>query len=122
MCPDIVVRSYHVKVPAPVRTFLGALPFELGMATSCLGRLEGCYCVALMFLMRTLGWTLLFVVNRQGWSNFTPWKVRQISVLNQRAKGTGGPFSKTGSQTFSSMHRYVLGEKWDIKVYGEVLI
>ena len=22
----------------------------------------------------------LFVVNRQGWSNFTPWKVRQISV------------------------------------------
>ena len=75
--------------------------------------------MSLMFLMGTLGWTLLFVVNRQGWSNFTPWKVRQISVINQRAKGTGECFSKSERELFSSMHTYVLGMYRNIKVDGE---
>ena len=75
----------------------------------------------LMFLIGVLAWTLLFVVNRQGWSNFTPWKVREMSVLIQRAEGTGEPFSITASQNFSSMHSYVLGMYEDKKVYGEVM-
>ena len=97
-------------------------PFEWGLARSFWGRLEGFYCVALMFLMRTLSWTLLFVVNRQGWSNFTPWKVRQISVCLSASQGTGSSFSETGRRMLASMHSYVLGEKWGIKVYGEGVI
>ena len=83
--------------------------FKQAMASSFWGRLESCYHVILMFLIRVLAWNLLFVVNRQGWSNFTPWKVRQISVLNQRAKSTGGCISKTERELFSSMHSYDLG-------------
>jgi len=49
--------------------------------------------VILMFCVGVLAWTLLFVVNRQGWSNFTPWKVRQISVFKSASQGTGSPFS-----------------------------
>jgi hypothetical protein len=56
-------------------------------------------------------WRFLFVVNRQGWSNFTPWKVRQISVISQRGKGTGGCFSRTAKWKFSSMHSYLLDRK-----------
>jgi hypothetical protein len=78
--------------------------------------------VILMFLIGVLAWCLLFVVNRQGWSNFTPWKVRQISVINQRGKGTGECFSRTVGELFSSMHSYVLGMYRDVKVRGEGMI
>ena len=70
------------------------------MATSLWGRLESCYHVILIFLIRILGWTLLFVVNRQGWSNFTPWKVRQISVMNQSCQGYRWVYLKNAWTTF----------------------
>ena len=75
-----------------------------------------------MFLIGALAWTLLFVVNRQGWSNFTPWKVRELRERIIVAKGTGGCISKTISELFSSMHSYVLGMYRDIKVRGEGMI
>ena len=43
-------------------------------------------------------------------------------MINQRAKGTGGCISKTLEQLFSSMHSYLIGGKWDIKVRGEGVI
>ncbi len=36
--------------------------------------------------------------------------------------GTGSPFSRTGSQKFSSMHSYVLRTYWNNKVNGEYMI
>ena len=64
----------------------------------------------------------MFVVNRQGWSNFTPWKVRELRERFIVAKGTGECMSKTISELFSSMHSYVLGMHRDIKVSGEGMI